>query len=161
MTIVILTKDGVWKLVFLFEQNKIGLIIIDYIQLMQNSKLKAENRVQELSQITRSLKSLAREFNVPIIALSQLSRNVDNRINQRPILSDLRESGSIEQDADLILMLSRNNLNNSQSLQNNKINKNELVITELIIAKQRNGPIGTVKLEFNESQTQFLQSKAQ
>ena len=73
---------------------------------MQNSELKNENRVQELSEITRNLKGLAREFNIPIIALSQLSRNVDNRINQRPILSDLRESGSIEQDADLILMLS-------------------------------------------------------
>ena len=143
------------------EQTKLGLVIIDYLQLIKSSDINTGNRVQELSQITRSLKSLAREFNVPIIALSQLSRNVDNRINQRPILSDLRESGSIEQDADLILMLSRNNLNNSQSLQNNKINKNELVITELIIAKQRNGPIGTVKLEFNESQTQFLQSKAQ
>ena len=83
----------------------IGLIIIDYLQLMQNSNLKTENRVQELSKITRSLKTLAREFNIPIIALSQLSRNVENRIDKRPILSDLRESGSIEQDADLVLML--------------------------------------------------------
>ena len=80
-------------------------MIIDYLQLMQGLNLKQQNRVQELSQITRELKGLAREFNVPIIALSQLSRNVDSRIDQRPILSDLRESGSIEQDADLILML--------------------------------------------------------
>src|SRR3569832_1827640 len=79
----------------LFEQNKIGLVIIDYLQLMQNSNLKTENRVQELSQITRLLKNLAREFNVPLIALSQLSRNVENRIVKKPILSDLRESGSI------------------------------------------------------------------
>jgi replicative DNA helicase len=85
----------------IFEQNKIGLIIIDYLQLMQNSNSKTENRVQELSQITRSLKIIAREFNIPIIALSQLSRNVENRIDKKPILSDLRESGSIEQDADL------------------------------------------------------------
>ena len=92
----------------LFEQNKIGLVIIDYLQLMQNSKLKIENRVQELSQITRSLKNLAREFNIPIIAFSQLSRNVENRIDKKPILSDLRESGSIEQDADLVLMLYKN-----------------------------------------------------
>jgi replicative DNA helicase len=92
----------------IFEQNKIGLIIIDYLQLMQNSNSKTENRVQELSQITRSLKIIAREFNIPIIALSQLSRNVENRIDKKPILSDLRESGSIEQDADLVLMLYRN-----------------------------------------------------
>jgi replicative DNA helicase len=92
----------------LFEQGQIGLIIIDYLQLMQNSKIKMENRVQELSIITRALKNIARQFNVPIIALSQLSRNVENRIDKKPILSDLRESGSIEQDADLVLMLYKN-----------------------------------------------------
>ena len=97
----------------IFEQNKIGLIIIDYIQLMQNSELKIENRAQELTKITRSLKTLAREFEIPIIALSQLSRNVENRIDKRPILSDLRESGSIEQDADLVMFLYRNNYYNS------------------------------------------------
>jgi replicative DNA helicase len=129
----------------LFEQNHIGLIIIDYLQLMQNSKLKTENRVQELSQITRSLKILAREFNVPIIALSQLSRNVESRTNQKPILSDLRESGSIEQDADLVLMLSRQNSS-----------KTELPIMELTIAKQRNGPLGTVQLKFDKDSTKFL-----
>ena len=93
----------------LFEQNKLGLVIIDYIQLMQNTKSKNENRVQELSQITRSLKTIAREFNIPIIGLSQLSRNVENRMDKKPILSDLRESGSIEQDADLVLMLYKSN----------------------------------------------------
>jgi len=97
----------------LFEQNKIGLIIIDYLQLLVNSKSKSENRVQEISQITRTLKNIAKEFQIPIIALSQLSRNVENRVNKRPVLSDLRESGSIEQDADLVLMLYRENYYNS------------------------------------------------
>ena len=83
------------------------------MQLLLNSKSKSENRVQELSQITRELKNLAKEFQIPVIALSQLSRNVENRINKRPVLSDLRESGSIEQDADLVLMLYRENYYNS------------------------------------------------
>lgn len=127
----------------MFEQNQIGLVIIDYLQLMQNSSLKIETRVQELSQITRSLKILAREFNIPIIALSQLSRNVENRVDKKPILSDLRESGSIEQDADLVLMLYKKATN----LDQNNI--------ELIIAKHRNGPIGTVKLQFDEKSNKF------
>ena len=133
----------------LFEQNKIGLIIVDYLQLMQNLKFKTDNRVQELSQITRSLKSIAREFNIPVIALSQLSRNVETRVNKRPILSDLRESGSIEQDADVVLMLYREDYYNS--------NKTEMKhFAELIIAKQRNGPIGTIKLKFDDKCTKFL-----
>ena len=137
----------------LFEQNQIGLIIIDYLQLMQNSKFKTENRAQELSQITRSLKNLAREFSVPIIALSQLSRNVESRVNKRPVLSDLRESGSIEQDADLVLMLYRESYyNSSESLENINLIDN----VELIIAKQRNGPVGTVDLHFDSSRTKFL-----
>jgi replicative DNA helicase len=98
-----------------FEQNQVGLVIIDYLQLMQNSRLKIENRVQELSRITRSLKIIAREFHIPIIALSQLSRNVENRIEKRPVLSDLRESGSIEQDADLVLMLYKKHSYNSSN----------------------------------------------
>ena len=130
----------------LFEQNNIGLIIIDYLQLMQNSKLKTENRVQELSQITRSLKILAREFNIPIIALSQLSRNVENRVDKKPILSDLRESGSIEQDADLVLMLSKQSTNLKSDYSN----------MDLIIAKQRNGPLGTITLKFDENRTRFF-----
>ena len=85
------------------------MIIIDYLQLLLNSQLKSESRVHELSQITRALKNIGKEFQIPIIALSQLSRNVENRINKRPILSDLRDSGSIEQDADLVLMLYREN----------------------------------------------------
>jgi replicative DNA helicase len=135
----------------IFEQTQIGLIVIDYLQLMQNSKFKLENRVQELSQITRSLKNIAREFNVPIIALSQLSRNVENRVNKKPILSDLRESGSIEQDADLVLMLYRNNYYNSKSELERTPD-----LTDLIVAKQRNGPTGTVKLKFDEKRTKFL-----
>ena len=130
----------------LFEQNQIGLVIIDYLQLMQNSKLKTENRAQELSQITRSLKILAKEFNVPIIALSQLSRNVENRIEKKPILSDLRESGSIEQDADLVLILYK-----KESSNLNQINE-----IDLIIAKQRNGPIGSVTLNFNTKNNKFI-----
>ena len=137
------------RTVFL-EQTKLGVVIIDYLQLIHSSRLENANRAQELSHITRSLKNLAREFNVPIIALSQLSRNVDNRVDQKPILSDLRESGSIEQDADLVLMLYRGKPIN---LNENKI----LSITELIIAKQRNGPIGTIKLTFNENQTRFFE----
>jgi replicative DNA helicase len=136
----------------LLEQTQIGLVIIDYLQLIQSSEFKNGNRVQELSQITRYLKNLAREFNIPIIALSQLSRNIDNRVDQRPILSDLRESGSIEQDADVVLMLyglkSTNPNQNSSSLSS---------IIELIVAKQRNGPTGTIKLIFDENQTKFLE----
>ncbi len=135
----------------LFEQNNIGLIIIDYLQLLVNSKLKSENRVQELSQITRALKNLAKEFQIPVIALSQLSRNVENRINKRPVLSDLRESGSIEQDADLVLMLYRENYYNSM------VEKNEKITTaELIIAKHRNGPLGIAELAFQNDPTKFF-----
>ena len=133
-----------------------GLVIIDYLQLMQSIDIKFNNRVQELSQITRSLKQLAREFNIPIIALSQLSRNVDSRVDQRPILSDLRESGSIEQDADLVLMLYQAKLT-SQSGTLNPISFNKLMSTELIIAKHRNGPLGSVKLIFNGDRLQFQQ----
>jgi replicative DNA helicase len=134
----------------LFEQTKIGLVIIDYLQLMQNSKSKIENRVQELSQITRSLKSIAREFNIPVIALSQLSRNVETRINKRPLLSDLRESGSIEQDADLVLMLFRENYYNFKKEQED--------LAEIIVAKHRNGPIGTIQLKFNAEFIKFSNS---
>jgi replicative DNA helicase len=134
----------------LFEQTKIGLVIIDYLQLMQNSKSKIENRVQELSQITRSLKSIAREFNIPVIALSQLSRNVETRINKRPLLSDLRESGSIEQDADLVLMLFRENYYNFKKEQED--------LAEIIVAKHRNGPIGTIQLKFDAEFIKFSNS---
>lgn len=134
----------------ILEQTEIGLVIIDYLQLMQNFESKNENRVQELSKITRQLKNIAREFNIPIIALSQLSRNVENRVDQKPILSDLRESGSIEQDADLVLMLSKVKSNTS-----NYPNDISSCLTEIIVAKHRNGPTGTIKLMFNKEQMVF------
>lgn len=136
----------------LFEQTKIGLIVIDYLQLMQLSKSKTENRVQELSKITRELKTIAREFKIPIIALSQLSRNVEARIDKRPMLSDLRESGSIEQDADLVLMLYRESYYKTQETSKNEIN---LDFAELIVAKHRNGPTGTINLKFDPKYTKF------
>jgi replicative DNA helicase len=137
----------------LFEQNELGLVIIDYIQLMQNSDLKNENRVQELSKITRALKTIAREFNVPIIGLSQLSRNVENRADKKPILSDLRESGSIEQDADIVLMLSPTNFDASKKLSV-PIRKFEFI--DLIVAKHRNGPTGIAHIKFDKQTTKFF-----
>lgn len=134
----------------LFEQGNIGLIIIDYLQLMENPKSKIENRVQELSLITRALKNLARQFSIPIIALSQLSRNVETRIDKKPILSDLRESGSIEQDADLVLMLYKN-----QDSPLKQTETENYYLIELIIAKQRNGPLGNIKLKFDPNRTKF------
>ena len=134
----------------ILEQTRVGLVIVDYLQLMQNINLNRQNRVQELSEITRALKSIAREFKVPLIALSQLNRNVETRVNKRPVLSDLRESGSIEQDADLVLMLYRDNYyNHSKSKEN-------ISEVEIILSKHRNGPTGTVKLKFNSDYTQFF-----
>ena len=111
------------------------------------SNLKFENRVQEISYITRNLKILAKEFEIPIILLSQLSRTVESRINKRPMLSDLRESGSIEQDADIVLMIYRENYYEEKF--------ETIPITELIVTKHRNGSIGTAKLIFNQSTTDF------
>lgn len=135
----------------IFEQNHIGLIIIDYLQLMENPNTYSDNRVEELSKITRALKNIAREFKVPVIVLSQLSRSVETRMNKRPILSDLRESGSIEQDADLVLMLYRDSYYNESIFEQN--------ITELIVAKHRNGPLGMVKLNFEAEFTKFKNYK--
>ncbi|WP_071190557.1 replicative DNA helicase [Trichormus sp. NMC-1] len=127
------------------EQNmQLGLIVIDYLQLMEGG---GDNRVQELSRITRSLKGLARELSVPIIALSQLSRGVESRTNKRPMLSDLRESGSIEQDADLVIMLYRDEYYTPDTPDRG--------IAEVIVAKHRNGPTGTVKLLFDPQFTKF------
>jgi replicative DNA helicase len=127
------------------QGGKLGLILLDYLQLMEGS---SDNRVQEISKITRSLKGLARELNVPILALSQLSRGVEARTNKRPMMSDLRESGSIEQDADLIIMLYRDSYYNPDSPDHD--------IAEVIITKHRNGPTGTVKLIFQPELTKFL-----
>lgn len=125
------------------------LIIIDYLQLMQgSSKGKGgENRQQEISEISRSLKALAREINVPVIALSQLSRSVESRQVKKPMLSDLRESGSLEQDADIVAFLYRDDYYNPDSDKKN--------ITEVIIAKHRNGPVDTVQLFFHKQFTKF------
>ena len=128
---------------------QIGLVIIDYLQLMQEPSSKNLNRSQEISLITRELKNLAREFNVPIIALSQLSRTIDGRIDPKPMLSDLRDSGSIEQDADLVLMLYKNKQKSVTNLTPGS------AIIDLSIAKQRNGPIGNTQLLFNQYLTKF------
>jgi replicative DNA helicase len=128
-------------------EHGLGLIIIDYLQLMQ-SKTRSENRQQEVSEISRTLKSLARELNVPVIALSQLSRAVEQRTDKRPNLSDLRESGSLEQDADLVGFLYREDYYNPET--------DKKGITELIIAKQRNGPVGTVELLFQKEFSKFV-----
>ena len=125
--------------------KELGLIVIDYLQLMEGST--PDNRVQELSRITRGLKGMARELNVPVMALSQLSRGVESRTNKRPMLSDLRESGSIEQDADLVLMIYRDEYYNPETADRG--------ITEVIVTKHRNGPVGTVKLLFEPQFTRF------
>ncbi|MFH1678804.1 MAG: replicative DNA helicase [Candidatus Omnitrophota bacterium] len=126
--------------------SNIQFIILDYLQLMRG-KDKSENRQQEISEISRSLKALARELNVPVLAVSQLSRAVENRQDRRPQLSDLRESGAIEQDADLVLLLLREEYYNP--------NTSNEGIAEVIIAKQRNGPVGSIKLAFVKEYARF------
>ena len=128
-------------------ENDLGLVIIDYLQLMTGGSRKQESRQQEISEISRSLKALAREINAPVIALSQLSRACETRPDHRPMLSDLRESGAIEQDADVVMFLYRDDYYNKDTDKKN--------ISEVIIAKQRNGPIGTVELVWLPNYTKF------
>ena len=123
------------------------MIIVDYLQLMSGNGKHSENRQQEIADISRALKALARELNVPVVALSQLSRAVETRPNHRPILSDLRDSGAIEQDADVVMFIYRDDYYNPGSEKKG--------IAEIIIAKQRNGPIGTVELSWQPSLTKF------
>ena len=128
------------------QVGKLGLIVIDYIQLMGTTR-QGENRATEVSEISRSLKALARELEVPIIALSQLSRKVEERTDKRPMMSDLRESGAIEQDADVILMMYRE--------EYYKPDTPDKGMAEVIIGKQRNGPTGVVNLAFLGEYTRF------
>ncbi len=127
-------------------EKNLGLIIIDYLQLMSGSK-HSESRQQEISEISRSLKALAREVDAPVLALSQLSRAVEQRPDKRPMLSDLRESGAIEQDADVVMFIYRDDYYNNDS--------EEKGISEIIIGKQRNGPTGTIKLAWQAEYTKF------
>ena len=126
-----------------------GLVVVDYLQLLENDpdERSGENRATQVAVISRGLKALARDMNVPILALSQLNRAVDNRPNRRPMLSDLRESGAIEQDADLVLFLHQ---------EEGKAGAAEAEEVELIIGKQRNGPVGTIPLLFNKRHSRFV-----
>lgn len=128
-------------------EKNIGMVVIDYIQLVQGSNRKGGSREQEISEISRSLKILAKEINVPVIALSQLSRSVEQRPDHRPMLSDLRESGAIEQDADIVMFLYRDDYYNPDSEKKN--------IAEVILAKHRAGSTGTVELLWLGNYTKF------
>ena len=128
------------------EYGKLGLVVVDYLQLMSASA-HGENRATEISEISRSLKAMAKELDVPVIALSQLNRALEQRPNKRPQMADLRESGAIEQDADVILAIYRDEVYNPDSPDKGK--------AEVNILKQRNGPIGTVMLTFLGQYTRF------
>ena len=124
----------------------LGLIVIDYLQLMSSGK-RVESRQQEVAEFSRSLKLLAKELEVPVIAIAQLNRGPEQRQDKKPMMSDLRESGAIEQDADIIMFIYRDDYYNKES--------KEPGVSEIVIAKQRNGPVGTVKLTFLKPLTRF------
>lgn len=140
----------------LHMERRIDFIVIDYLQLIQGSG-RRENRVQEVGEITRSLKGIARDLNVPVLALSQLSRAVDSRPSHRPQLSDLRESGSIEQDADVVMFIHREDRNVTETEWYEQHPNEEYPngLADLIVAKHRHGPLGTIKLRFNGSVSRF------
>jgi len=129
------------------SEHKLGLLIVDYLQLIMPTNSRVDSMVQQVTEISRALKGLARELEVPVLALSQLSRAVEGRPDQMPRLADLRESGSIEQDADVVLFIYREDKTKKDSARPN--------IADILIAKHRNGPIGKVELYFNESQVSF------
>ena len=136
------------------EQKRLDLIVVDYLQLMSGSARRVESRQQEVSQISRELKSLAKEMNVPVVALSQLSRAPESRSEHRPQLADLRESGALEQDADVVAFIYREEQYKTPEERNN-LPEDQKNVAELIVAKQRNGPTGTVDLRFTPSSMRF------
>ena len=129
-------------------EHNIGLILVDYLQLMQGQGRYTDNRVQEISEITRFLKGLARELNIPVVAMSQLSRAVDQRPSHIPMLSDLRESGSIEQDADVVMFIYREDYYDEDTPKKD--------LADILVAKHRNGPTGKIPLRFFGQQTRFV-----
>ena len=144
-------NDIVAKSRKLKSEHGLKMIVIDYLQLITSSSKNRENRQQEVSEISRTLKALARELEVPVISLSQLSRSVEQRPNKRPMMSDLRESGAIEQDADIVSFIYREDY-----YKNNEDNKTEETgLTEIIIAKHRNGATGEVNLAFEKNYSRF------